>query len=149
MATNIFDKLRAGAETGSADASRALAAELARALPPNAILALHGDLGAGKTPFAQGLARGLGITGPVTSPTFNILTQHPAARPNTPTFLHLDAYRLENASALDGLMLEDFMLPPFVLVIEWPENIAAWLPTDALHLDLALLPDGRHSIRLR
>ena len=60
---------------------QALAAELAAALPPDTTLALHGNLGVGKTTFVQGLARGLGLTEPVTSPTFNIYTVHRAAGP--------------------------------------------------------------------
>ncbi|HSY53379.1 MAG TPA: tRNA (adenosine(37)-N6)-threonylcarbamoyltransferase complex ATPase subunit type 1 TsaE, partial [Opitutaceae bacterium] len=72
----IFKKLRAGIATASAEETRALAAELATALPPDATLALHGDLGAGKTTFVQGLAHGFGLTGPVTSPTFTIFNLH-------------------------------------------------------------------------
>ena len=91
MATNIFAKLRAGVTTASADETRKLARELGAVLPPDSALALHGDLGVGKTTFVQGLARGLGLSDAVTSPTFNIFTLH---RGST-TLLHLDAYRLE------------------------------------------------------
>ena len=63
---NILDRLRQGVTTGSAEETRALAAELAAALPADVTLALHGDLGVGKTTFVQGLARGFGITSPVT-----------------------------------------------------------------------------------
>ncbi len=142
----IFDKLRAGVTTASAAETQALAAELALALPDNATLALHGNLGVGKTTFVQGLARGLGITGPVTSPTFTLYSLHRGPRC---VLAHLDAYRLDNAAQLDALMLEDFLVPPFCLAIEWPDNIAAWLPAGTLHLDLGIAPDERHSIRLR
>lgn len=145
MATNIFDKLRAGAITGSAAETQALAAEFAAALPLDVTLALHGDLGVGKTTFVQGLARGLGVTDPVTSPTFTIFTLHRGAR----TLVHLDAYRLTGAAQLDALMLEDFLVPPYCLAVEWPENIAAWLPADTLHLDLGIAPDKRHTLKLR
>ena len=76
---SIFAKLRAGVITASAEETHALARELAVALPPDATLALHGDLGVGKTTFVQGLARGLGVNEPVTSPTFNIFTLHRGA----------------------------------------------------------------------
>jgi tRNA threonylcarbamoyladenosine biosynthesis protein TsaE len=141
----IFEKLRAGVTTASADETRALAAKFAAALPVDATLALHGDLGVGKTTFVQGLARGLGVTDAVTSPTFTIFTLHRGPR----TLVHLDAYRLERAAQLDTLMLEDFLVSPYCLAIEWPDNIAAWLPPDALHLDLGIAPDERHTLKLR
>ena len=145
MATNICDRLRAGVITASADATRALAEELAAALPPDSTLALHGDLGVGKTTFVQGLAHGLGIAGQVTSPTFNIFTLH-RGRTN---LLHLDAYRLENARQVEDLLLADFMISPWCLAVEWPEKIAAWLPPETLHLELGIAADERHSLRLR
>ena len=132
--------------TASADETRALAAALAAELPPDATLALHGDLGVGKTTFVQGLARGFAVTESVTSPTFTIFTLH---RGPQRTLVHLDAYRLNGAAQLDALMLEDFLVTPYCLAIEWPDHIAAWLPPDALHLDLAIAPDETHSIRLR
>ncbi len=145
MATNICARLRAGVVTGSAEETRALAADLAAELPPDTTLALHGDLGVGKTTFVQGLARGLGIKEPVTSPTFNIFTLH-----RGPTHLvHLDAYRLENGRQVDDLLLGDFLVSPWCLAVEWPDRIAAWLPPGTLHLELGIAPDERHTLRLR
>jgi tRNA threonylcarbamoyladenosine biosynthesis protein TsaE len=115
------------------------------ALHPDTALALHGNLGVGKTTFVQGLARGLGIRDPVTSPTFNIFTLHRG----TTHLLHLDAYRLETAQQVEDLLLGDFMISPWCLAVEWPENIAGWLPPGTLHLDLGITPDERHTVRLR
>ncbi|MBC8010341.1 MAG: tRNA (adenosine(37)-N6)-threonylcarbamoyltransferase complex ATPase subunit type 1 TsaE [Burkholderiales bacterium] len=143
---SIFAKLRAGVTTSSAEESHALAEEFARALPPDTTLALHGDLGVGKTTFVQGLARGLGVTDPVTSPTFNIFTLY---KGSTRTLVHMDAYRLESDRQIDALMLEDFLVSPWILAVEWPEKIAAWIPKNALHLDLGITPDQRHTVRLR
>ena len=143
---SIIAQLRRGIVTASAEEMQALAAELAGALSDDVTLALHGDLGVGKTTFVQGLARGLGITEPVTSPTFTLYTLHRGPRR---LLVHLDAYRLTNARDLDALMLDDFQVSPYCLAIEWPENIAARLPADSLHLDLSIAADGRHSIRLR
>jgi tRNA threonylcarbamoyladenosine biosynthesis protein TsaE len=143
---SIFAKLRAGVTTSSAEESHALAEEFARALPADTTLALHGDLGVGKTTFVQGLARGLGVTDPVTSPTFNIFTLYQGAGRR---LVHMDAYRLENDRQLDALMLEDFLVGPWILAVEWPEKIAAWIPRNALHLDLGITPEQRHTIRLR
>ena len=145
MATSIFDRLRAGVTTHSAEETRALAAELGAALPPATTLALHGDLGVGKTTFVQGLAHGLGVTGAVTSPTFNVFTLH-RGRVN---LLHLDAYRLESAREVEDLLLEDFMEPPWCLAVEWPEKVAGWLPAGALHLDLGIRVGKAHDVRLR
>jgi tRNA threonylcarbamoyladenosine biosynthesis protein TsaE len=143
---SIFAKLRAGVTTSSAEESHALAEEFARTLPPDTTLALHGDLGVGKTTFVQGLARGLGVHDPVTSPTFNIFTLY---KGTGRTLVHMDAYRLESDRQIDALMLEDFLVSPWVLAVEWPEKIAAWIPQNALHLDLGISPDQRHTIRLR
>jgi tRNA threonylcarbamoyladenosine biosynthesis protein TsaE len=152
VATNIFAKLRAGVTTSAAAETQALAAELAAALPPDTTLALHGNLGVGKTTFVQGLARGLGLTEPVTSPTFNIYTVHRAAgaggHPGV-TLVHLDAYRLDHPAQVDDLLLEDFLVSPWCLAVEWPERIAGWLPPGTLHLDLGIAPDERHTLRLR
>jgi tRNA threonylcarbamoyladenosine biosynthesis protein TsaE len=142
---SLFARLRAGVTTASAEETRALAGELAAALPPDSTLALHGNLGVGKTTFVQGLARGLGITDTVTSPTFNIFTLH-----RGPTnLLHLDAYRLEQAREVEDLLLSDFMVSPWCLAVEWPDKIAEWLPPGTLHLELGIAPDERHTLRLR
>lgn len=143
---SIFAKLRAGVVTSSAGETHALARELAAQLPPDTTLALHGDLGAGKTTFVQGLARGLGVDAPVTSPTFNIFTLY---KGGARTLVHMDAYRLESDRQIDALMLEDFLVSPWVLAVEWPEKIAAWIPANALHLDLGITPEQRHTVRLR
>jgi tRNA threonylcarbamoyladenosine biosynthesis protein TsaE len=145
VATSIYDNLRAGVTTASAGETQALAAELAAALPPDATLALHGDLGVGKTTFVQGLARGLRIPDAVTSPTFNIFTLH-----RGPTNLvHLDAYRLQSAREVEDLLLADFLVSPWCLAVEWPDKIADWLPPTALHLELGIAPDERHTVKLR
>ena len=144
---SIFDKLHAGIVTRSAAEMQAVAAEIAREIVARAqtTLALHGDLGAGKTTFTQGLAKALGIQDPVTSPTFGIFTLH---RGKPISLVHLDAYRLENARQLEDLMIEDFLIPPYVLVAEWPEKVAEWIPRDAIHLWLSIGQDESHRIRV-
>jgi tRNA threonylcarbamoyladenosine biosynthesis protein TsaE len=142
---SICAKLRAGITTASAAETQALAAELAGALPPDTTLALHGDLGVGKTTFVQGLARGFGVTEPVTSPTFSIYTVYHGTR----HLVHLDAYRIESPREMDNLLIEEFLVSPWCLAVEWPEKVAAWLPPGALHLDLGITADQRHTLRLR
>ena len=150
---SILAHLRTGVVSGSADETRRLGAELAAALPPEATLALHGDLGVGKTTFVQGLAQGFGIGAPVTSPTFNLLHLYrptgTVPAPAGPRLLaHLDAYRIENLQQVAALMLDDLLLPPFCLAIEWPDRITPWLPADTLHLTLGIEAPGRHRLAL-
>lgn len=145
MDSNICTELRRGVSTSCAEETETIAAEFARTLPADTTLALHGNLGAGKTTFVRGLARGLGINGAITSPTFALYNLHRGER----TLLHLDAYRIEHPREVDDLLLEDFLISPWCLVIEWPEKIASWLPTNALHLEFGIAPDQRHTIRLR
>ena len=150
---NILAELQAGVITASAEETRALAARLAITLPPDITLALHGDLGVGKTTFVQGLAQGFGLPGAVTSPTFNILhlyrpPVHAGSGQGARTLAHLDAYRLENAHQVAELMLDDILVSPYCLAVEWPERIAAWLPPDALHLTLAIDGPGQHHVTL-
>ncbi len=142
---NICDNLRPGLVTGSAEETRRLAAELADALPPDTVLALHGDMGVGKTTFVQGLALGLGVKEQVTSPTFAIFSVYAGTRAK---LVHLDAYRLENERQLEELLLEEFLTSPWVLAVEWPEKTGAWLPAEAWHLTLAIVDGDRHSLRL-
>ncbi|TAG31403.1 MAG: tRNA (adenosine(37)-N6)-threonylcarbamoyltransferase complex ATPase subunit type 1 TsaE [Verrucomicrobia bacterium] len=150
MASSIFAELETGVLTASAEETRVLAARLAAALPPGSVLALHGDLGAGKTTFTQGFACGLGIQEPVTSPTFNIYTLHRSTGSNGPirTLIHLDAYRLESGAQMEDLMIDDFLISPWWLVVEWPSRVADWLPGNALHLRLGHASGQRHSLLL-
>ena len=142
---SICARLRAGIVTASAAETRAIARELAAALPPDIVLALHGNLGVGKTTFVQGLAAGFGCPDPVTSPTFTIYTLHQGGRR---TLVHLDAYRLDSGAQIDSLMLEDFLVSPYCLAVEWPEKIADWIPSEAWHLELGITADEHHTLRL-
>ncbi len=141
---SISDRLREGVTTASAAETRALAAALAAELGPDTTLALHGDLGVGKTTFVQGLAQGLGVREAVTSPTFAIYAVH---RGTGRTLVHLDAYRLDGARQLEDLLLDEFLVSPWVLAVEWPERVADWLPRGTVHLTLSIESDGRHRIR--
>ena len=141
----LLDELRAGRTTTTAEETQALAERIAALLPADSTIALHGDLGVGKTTFVQGLARGFGIHEPVTSPTFNIYNVHRGPRR---TLVHLDAYRLENPRQVEDLLLEDFLQTPWCLAIEWPEKIGEWLTPDALHFHLEIDANDYHSVRL-
>lgn len=141
----IIEQLKTGIVSHSAMQTQAAAKAFARALPPDSVLALHGDLGTGKTTFVGGLAQGWGITQPITSPTFTLLNSYTGSGG---TLLHLDAYRLEHPEALESLCLEDCLVSPFYLTIEWPEKITGKIPAHALHLYFHCTQAGMHTIRL-
>jgi len=142
----VIDRLRCGLTTASAEETRALAAGLAAELPRDTVLALHGDMGVGKTTFVQGLARGLGVREQITSPTFAIYSVYQGT--NT-KLVHLDAYRLEHERQVDSLLLEEFLASPWCLAVEWPEKTGAWLPHNAWHLVLSIVEDDKHGVQLR
>lgn len=146
MVMSISAKLRQGITTGSAEETRALAAEFAATLPPDTTLALHGDMGVGKTTFVQGLAQGLGVHEHVTSPTFAIYSVYRGAGR---TLVHLDAYRLENEHQIEELLLDEFLVSPWVLAVEWPEKIGRWLPANAQHLTLSIVDGDKHHLQLK
>lgn len=144
MATNIWQELEEGALATSTDAMHVLARRLGEALPPEATLALSGDLGVGKTTFVQGLAAAFGIHERVTSPTFTLYNVHRGNR----TLVHLDAYRLESPDQVEDLLLEDFLVAPYCLAVEWPERIADWLPPGTITLKLHIDSPGCHRVQL-
>jgi len=114
---------------------RALGVEVARRLRAGDLVLLVGDLGAGKTTFAQGLGEGLGVRGPVTSPTFVIARVHPS-EVGGPPLVHVDAYRLGGLEELDDLDL-DASLDEAVTVVEWGSGIAEGLADSRLEVRIA------------
>lgn len=143
---SISAKLKQGITTESAEETRSLAAELAAALPPDTTLALHGDMGVGKTTFVQGLAQGLGVHEHVTSPTFAIYSVYQGTKKK---LIHLDAYRLEKEAQIESLLLDEFLVSPYVLAVEWPEKTGGWLPKNAWHLTLSIVDGDKHRLVLR
>ena len=119
--------------TNSPEETEALGASLAQELEPGAVLAFTGDLGAGKTAFVRGLARGLGCPGRVTSPTFTIVNEYEGGR--LPLF-HFDMYRLGSAAELFDIGWEDYLARGGVCAVEWSENVAEALEADCLRVDI-------------
>ena len=117
--SELIEALRKGLRSRSAEETESIAAQLAPTVRADSVIALHGDLGAGKTTFVRGLARAWGISEAVTSPTFNLYTIYKGAR----QLIHLDAYRMESGAELDALMIEDFLQSPWCFAVEWPERI--------------------------
>ncbi len=115
-----------GLSTGSADQTRRLAAALAALCRAGDVLLLVGDLGAGKTVFAQGFGAGLGITGPITSPTFTLVRQYPVegraeGRSGIRSFVHADVYRLDRLHEVVDLDLGELVEDGGVALVEWGE----------------------------
>ena len=107
--------------TNSPAETEAIGALLAGQLNPGAVIAYRGDLGAGKTAFTRGLARGLGIADAVTSPTYTIVNEYLSGR--MPLF-HFDMYRLRSADELFDIGWEDYLDRGGVCAVEWSENVA-------------------------
>ena len=134
-------------ETASAAQTQALGARLAQRLQPGDVLALAGDLGAGKTAFTQGLARGLGISRPVTSPTFTLINQY--RTPDGSILQHVDCYRLVNAPLeMWHAGLADLFDGDNIVVIEWADRIPGLLPEEHLEINFTYLGEGRRRLCL-
>jgi tRNA threonylcarbamoyladenosine biosynthesis protein TsaE len=117
--------------TVSPDDTREAAAAIASVLGAGDVVALSGDLGAGKTCFVQGAAAGLGVALPVTSPTFVLVKLLPAPVP----VVHVDVYRLEGLRHLDEVG-EDVFAPDVITLVEWADTIRGLLPDDRLEVEL-------------
>ena len=125
-----------------AAATQAFGRQLARRLPAGSILLLEGDLGAGKTCLVQGLAAGLGIEEPITSPTFALAQQYPLPKVGAGAggLVHLDLYRLELAAAADELFAqeeEEARALGALLAVEWPERLSS-APAGCWQIQLSL-----------
>jgi len=134
----------AGLVTRSGEETERAAEAFAALLPPDTVLTLEGDLGAGKTTFVRGLVRGLGVTGDITSPSFALLNVYEGRR----QIFHVDAYRLTPGAALDDLLIWDLAHSPWNVLVEWPERVAARLPRGHWTMKAALLAEGGHRFTL-
>ena len=118
--------------TGAAQ-TEALGERLGRQLKPGTVIAYTGDLGAGKTAFTRGLARGLDIPDRVTSPTFTIVNEYEGGR--LPLF-HFDMYRLGSSDELFDIGWEDYLIRGGVCAVEWSENVDDVLESDTIRVDI-------------
>ena len=117
-------------ETNSPEETWDLAAELAGELGAGTVIALHGDLGAGKTCFIQGLAAALDIDEPITSPTYTLIGEYEGRLP----LHHIDLYRLSGPVEALGLGLEEYFDVNGITAIEWAERAEGLLPPDLIHI---------------
>lgn len=131
-------------ESRSPDETRALGERLGRALAAGDVLLLSGELGAGKTLFVQGLARGLGFEGPVSSKSFVIMGEY-AGREK---LYHADLYRLDDPAQVQDLALEE-MTSDGVLAVEWPERAGSVLPDDGLHVRFEVTGEDERRLHIQ
>ncbi len=129
----------------SEEETRAIAKEIASGLKKGDVLLLEGDLGAGKTVFAKGVAEGLGVEEEVTSPTYAYMNEYEG---RALTLYHYDCYRVESAAQAEGLGLSDYFDMGGVCLVEWPQNIAPLLPKGCTHVRIEKLADDERRIVL-
>ncbi|MCX5750578.1 MAG: tRNA (adenosine(37)-N6)-threonylcarbamoyltransferase complex ATPase subunit type 1 TsaE [Candidatus Saganbacteria bacterium] len=130
--------------TESAEETRGFGKKLAAKLQEGTVIALTGQLGAGKTTLIQGIAQGLGIKDPVTSPTFILINEYPS----NPPLIHLDLYRLDSETQIEDLGIEDYFEKPAIMVIEWAEKLGTLLPSNAIKIELEVLGDNKRRIAI-
>jgi len=131
--------------TCSAEETEQLGRDLAARVRHGTVLAFTGDLGAGKTTFTRGLARGLGITVPVTSPTYTIVNEYRTGRV---PLIHFDMYRLGSPDELFEIGWEDYLAENAVIAVEWSEHVAAALPPETVHIQMEQTEDGNRKITI-
>jgi tRNA threonylcarbamoyladenosine biosynthesis protein TsaE len=127
--------------------AEATARALERGEAQATVLALSGDLGAGKTTFTQALAKALGVVETVTSPTFVVMKRYSLLRGHFSTLVHIDLYRIEDESELAPLRIrEDIERPENLVVIEWPERAPSLIPAGAHHIHVTTEADTSRTI---
>ena len=124
--------------TTSLEETEALGEQIGRALEPETVVALFGELGAGKTTLTKGIARGLGVPDLVHSPTFTLIHEHKGRFP----VYHIDLYRLESGQLID-LGYEEYVYGQGVTIIEWAERAGDLLPPDRLDIRISGQDDQR------
>ena len=121
-----------------------LGRKLAEKLPGGSVVAMYGDLGAGKTAFVRGMARGMGIDARVSSPTFTIVNEYLGER----TLIHFDMYRLGSADELFDIGWEDYLARGAVCAVEWSENVEDAFFGDEVRLTIEKLSDTARKITI-
>lgn len=118
--------------SNSEEETRKAAAEIAAGLKPGDVIALNGDLGAGKTAFVKGIAEYFSCEDDVTSPTFTLVNEYGG----DVCIYHFDVYRLENPSIEECDWMDDYFFGDGICIIEWADNIKSVLPADSIRIDI-------------
>lgn len=128
--------------TNSDKETEAIGEQFGRSVKDGTVIAMYGDLGAGKTAFVRGMARGMGITERVSSPTFTIVNEYLGDR----TLIHFDMYRLGSADELFDIGWEDYLARGAVCAVEWSENVEEAFYGDEIRLTIEKLSDTSRKI---
>ncbi len=134
--------------TNSEEETEEFAFNFAKGIPFGTSIALHGDLGAGKTVFSRGFAKGLGITEPISSPTFTIIQEYPLK--NKKWFFHLDLYRIEDSDA--GLIfgVDEYIEDKNAIsLMEWAERIEDILPNSIIEITIKHIDETKREITIK
>ncbi len=131
--------------TSCEEETEACGCTLAGSLGPGSVVALYGDLGAGKTAFVRGMARGLGIRESVSSPTFTIVNEYPGKVP----LFHFDLYRLRDAEELYDIGWEDYLDRGGICALEWSERAEGLFGPETVKVTLRRLDETRREIEIR
>ena len=124
--------------------TEALGARLAEKLPGGAVIAMYGDLGAGKTAFGRGMARGMGLDCRVSSPTFTIVNEYLGKR----ELIHFDMYRLSSADELFDIGWEDYLARGAVCAVEWSENVSDAFFGDEINVRIEKTGENERTITI-
>ena len=130
--------------TNSEQETEALGARLGASLPDGSVVAMYGDLGAGKTAFVRGMARGMGLQARVSSPTFTIVNEYLGRR----ELIHFDMYRLSGADELFDIGWEDYLARGAVCAVEWSENVQDAFFGDEVRVRIDKLSDTVRKISI-
>ncbi len=141
----IIDERSLEFSSHSPEQTRRLGVRLGELLRPGDVVCLSGDLGSGKTTFAQGIARGWGSLDAVTSPSFVLINQY--RRADAGRLYHFDAFRLRNGGEAENLGISDLLEDGGPLLVEWPERVEAILPSEHLWVSLSWIDDSRRGLR--
>ncbi len=128
--------------TDSAQETTALGEKLGRRLRAGDVIALFGDLGAGKTTLTRGIAVGMGLDAEIHSPTFTLIHEHPGEVP----LYHADLYRLAGEEDVDAIGIEEYIYGDGVTIIEWADRMKSMLPPDRLDIDLRMQGDTHREL---
>ena len=130
--------------TNNVNETEELGAKFAKNLPGGTVIAMYGDLGAGKTAFVRGMAKGMGLECRVTSPTFTIVNEYLGDR----ELIHFDMYRLGSADELFDIGWEDYLSRGAVCAVEWSENVEDAFTGDEISLTIEKIDDDKRRITI-
>ena len=132
-----------------ADFAKVFLSELQANQAQATVIALHGDLGAGKTAFVQEIGKILGVPETITSPTFTIMRQYDVESEKFDSLVHIDAYRLESPNEIGPLKIAELLTKPRTLIcIEWAERLISILEEQTIHLSLTINEDDSRTVKI-